>query len=239
MNKEEYLNFIIKNHNIYTNKEIAEKLGISISYVTKIKRENNIPSKIKYDINEIQNQILLSGLLGDGNLKRNGLKNYMYRECHSIKEEEYLKWKFDNLYPLTKDCSITFSKKRKPTQNDQKGFNTKTLAELIPYSQLSKSEIISKLNELGLILYILDDGWKHSHSKYTDKYNICLAIHGLEEEDKNNLLIQFEIILGVKGNIINKKRDTISFPSKANEVFTKILKKYNLYNLDVVIKKFK
>ena len=32
MNKEEYLNFIIKNHNIYTNKEIAEKLGI--------KREN-------------------------------------------------------------------------------------------------------------------------------------------------------------------------------------------------------
>lgn len=239
MNKEEYLNFIIKNHNIYTNKEMAEKLGISISYVTKIKRENNIPSKIQYNINKIQNQILLSGLLGDGSLKKNGSKNYYYRECHSVKEEEYLNWKFDNLFPLTKNCSITFSKKRKPTQNDQKAFNTKTLSELIPYSKLSKSEIIPELNELGLMLYILDDGWKHPHSKHTDKYNICLAVHGLKEEDKEALLFQFKTILGVEGNIINKKRDTISFPSQANETFIEILKKYDLYNLDVSIKKFR
>lgn len=240
MTKNDYLNFIKKNYNILTNKEIAKELNISVNYVTKLKRENNIPSKIQYDINEIQHQILLSGILGDGNFKKNGLKNYYYRESHSIKEEEYLEWKFNNLYPLTKGCHITFQEKRKPTQNHQKTFNTKTLSELIPYTILTKIEVITQLDDLGLVLYILDDGWKHKHSSKIDsKYNINLAVHGLSEDEKQLLINQFKNILNVDGKIINTDRNTISFPISANEIFINILKKYDLYNLDVSIKKFK
>lgn len=237
-NKEKYLKFILENKNKLTNQEIADELNISKSYVTKIKRENNISSSIDYEINFIQEQILISGILGDGNYKRNGRYNYYYRECHSILEQEYLEWKFNNLKPLTNNCAITFIPKRTPTQNNQKNFNTKTLKELIPYANMSIKEAILQLKDLGLILYILDDGWKHRHSKNNDTYNINLAVHGLSEEEKILLLKQFDIILGIKGKIICSDKNTISFSKNDNIKFIEILKKYKLLGLDVTNKKF-
>ena len=237
-NKEKYLKFIIENKNKLTNKEIAEALNISDRYVSKIKRENGIEAKISYKINEIQNQIILSGLLGDGNLKKNGLYNYYYRECHSVKEEEYLRWKFDNLSPLTNGCSVTYQKPRKETQNPQCTFNTKTLKELIPYSKMSKSDIILNLNELGLVLYILDDGWKHRHSKNTKEYNINLAVHDLSDKNKDELIKQYKDILDIDCHLICSDKNTLSFPRESNYIFIDILKKYNLLNIDVTNKKF-
>lgn len=237
-NKEKYLKFILENKNKLTNQEIAKQLNISKSYVTKIKRENNISSSIDYEINFIQEQILISGILGDGNYKRNGRYNYYYRECHSILEQEYLEWKFNSLKPLTNNCTITFIPKRTPTQNDQKIFNTKTLKELIPYANMSIKDAILKLKDLGLILYILDDGWKHRHSKKNNNYNINLAVHGLSEDEKILLLKQFDIVLGIKGKIICSDKNTISFSKNDNIKFIEILKKYKLLGLDVTNKKF-
>lgn len=236
--KDEYLKFILENRNKLSNKELANKLNISVSYVTKIKRENNVPSTKDYKINFIQEQILVSGILGDGNFKKNGRYNYYYRECHSVLEEGYLTWKFNNLKPLTDNCSITFSPKRKPTQNDQKVFNTKTLKELIPYANMNKKQAITKLEDLGLVLYILDDGWKHLHNKNNDSYNINLAVHELSEDEKENLLLKYEEVLDVKGKIICSDRNTISFPKSDNVKFISVLEKYKLLGLDVVNKKF-
>ena len=44
--KDEYLKFIKENVNSLTNKQIAEALNISTSYVNTLKRKNNIASKI-------------------------------------------------------------------------------------------------------------------------------------------------------------------------------------------------
>lgn len=236
--KDDCLKFIKENKNKLTNKEIAKELGISHSYVTKLKRENGMPSKIQYDINFIHEQILLSGILGDGNFKKNGKYNYYYRECHSVLEQEYLQWKFDNLKPLTDGCAITFKPKKWETQNDQKNFNTKTLKELIPYANTSKGDAIKRLNDLGLVLYILDDGWKHHYSRNNNNFNINLAVHGLTEEEKQLLLNRYKNILNVDGKIICADRNTISFSRESNDIFIKILKKYNLYDLDISIKKF-
>ena len=236
--KDEYLKFIKENVNSLTNKQIAEALNISTSYVNTLKRKNNIASKISYEINEIQNQIILSGLLGDGNLKKNGKYNYYYRECHSIKESDYLHWKFEQLKPLTNNCSITYQEPRRPTQNPQETFNTKTLKELIPYSKMSKSEIILNLNELGLLLYILDDGWKHEHNTKISSYNICLAVHSLSIEENALLKKQYKNILGIESNLICSDLNTLSFPKTENEKFIEIINKYKMSELDVVIKKF-
>lgn len=46
-------------------------------------------------LNDLQEQILLSGKLGDGNFKKNGLKNYYYRENHAEDEKQYLEWKMN------------------------------------------------------------------------------------------------------------------------------------------------
>lgn len=236
-NKEEYINFIQNHYNEYTNKEIAEILGISDRYVSKLKRENGIPTKIQYHINDIQHQILISGLLGDGNLKKNGLNNYYYRECHSVKESEYLHWKFDKLYPLTKGCSINYAPPRKSTQNPQENFNTKTLSELIPYSKMSNEQIINELNDLGLILYILDDGWKHNHGNGKN-YNINLAVHSLTDKEKNLLQLRFKTILDIESKIICSDKNTLSFNKNDNIKFIEVIHKYGLDELDVVYKKF-
>lgn len=237
-NKDRYLKFIIENKNKLNNNEIAEVLGISDRYVSKIKREHGIPAKIEYTIDDVQNQIILSGILGDGNLKKNGMYNYYYRESHSVKEEEYLEWKFNKLKPLTEGCNITYIPARRETQNPQKIFNTKTLKELIPYSNMSKLDIIKELNELGLVLYILDDGWKHNHSKYSNKYNINLAVHGLSNPEKLLLIEKYKTVLNVECKIICKDENTISFGMIYNDVFIKVLKKYDLWNIDVSNKKF-
>ena len=57
-------------------------------------------------MDSIMNQIILSGLLGDGRLKRNGKYNYYYSECHALGEKEYLSWKFKNLGELTSTSNI-------------------------------------------------------------------------------------------------------------------------------------
>lgn len=237
-NKEYYLKFIIENRNKLTNKEMAIKLNISNKYVSTLKRENGINQKIEYQINDIQNQIIMSGLLGDGNLKANGRYNYYYRECHSVKESEYLKWKFDTLSPLTDGCSINKHKQRTSTCNPQESFNTKTLKELIPYSKMTYSDFILGLNDLGLILYILDDGWKHRHSKVNDKYNVNLAVNKLNSEEKLLLINQFINIMGIDCKVICADKNTISFNMKYNEIFINTINKYGLQNLDVVRKKF-
>lgn len=237
--KEEYTKFILENYNNMTNKEISEHLGISVSYITEIKRKNNLPSKKIYSINEIQHQILISGKLGDGSYKKNGLHAFYYRETHSVAEEEYLLWKYNSLGELTKGNKINFSKRRNENQFDQKNFNTKTTKQLIEYANMSNSECIEQLNDLGLILYILDDGWRHIHRLgFESPYNICLAVHALSEEEKELLLDKFESELGVSGNIICKDRNTISFNKDCNDVFIGVLEKYGLRDLDVSIKKF-
>ena len=103
---------------------------------------------------------------------------------------------------------------------------------------MSIKEAILQLKDLGLILYILDDGWKHRHSKNNDTYNINLAVHGLSEEEKILLLKQFDIILGIKGKIICSDKNTIKLKKNDNIKFIEILKKYKLLGLDVTNKKF-
>ena len=89
-NKDKYVEFIKANRNLLTNKEIGEALGITQKYVCTLCTRCGLPTKIQYDISGEKEQIILSGILGDGNLKKNGKTNYYYRESHSILEEEYL-----------------------------------------------------------------------------------------------------------------------------------------------------
>lgn len=238
-NKDKYVEFIKKNRNLLTNKEIADELQISQKYVYTLCTRVGLPTKISYDISGIKEQIILSGILGDGNLKKNGKINYYYRECHSILEEEYLLWKYNNLGLLTKNMKILDIPSREINQNPQKEFMTRTMVELVKYAEMSKLDIISQLDELGLILYILDDGWKHKYSKKIDsKYNINLAVDGLTPEEREALVKQFKNELNINCKIINKLQNAISFSYDDNEIFIKILEKFGLRNLDVSIKKF-
>lgn len=141
---------------------------------------------MEFTINEIQRQILISGKLGDGNYKKNGKYNYLYRESHSQSELEYLEWKMNMLSNM-----ITKSKIRKIKQggfgNQQMyEFSTITSPTFISYANMSNIDAISELNLLGIILYYFDDGWLNKKYPYlscgTMSNEECIAIQNKLKE---------------------------------------------------------
>ena len=90
---------IIQEYGKVKAKVLAEKYNITLSQVYDVGRRNGLTRKNNpiFTFSEISNQIILSGILGDGRLKRNGKKNYYYSECHALGEKEYCVWKHEQL----------------------------------------------------------------------------------------------------------------------------------------------
>ena len=147
--------YIKQNYGKETAKEIAEKFGTN---VYKIYREaknlgvktNKVQNKT-FNITPNAEQIILSGILGDGNIRKIG-NGAIYREQHGKTEFEYCKWKYNMLSDLTKDKKMYIYK------NDKLSFDTYNTKQLLEYANMDYKEIIDKLNELGIVLYLLDDG---------------------------------------------------------------------------------
>lgn len=147
--------------------DIANALDISINRVYNICRylelkHINLQVLFTFD----QDQLILAGILGDGSIKKNG-KNSYYRETHAIKEAEYVKWKYEILKDMCSQKGLYITDKR----DDQIGFHTITSKSFNYYKNLDKKDVISQLTELGLLVYLLDDGWRTASS-----YRLCTGV---------------------------------------------------------------
>lgn len=67
---------------------------------------------------EKEKSVLTGSLLGDGLLQKRGVHSFRYRVSQSIKEEDYVNWKYDQLKRL---CTTTQPPKK---VTDKKGFVT-------------------------------------------------------------------------------------------------------------------
>lgn len=226
---------IINLKNQMTAKEIAENIGVTIYQVYEVYRRNNLTNKYNQEvkITEFQEQIILSGIIGDGRLKRNGRYNYYYSECHALDEYEYCEWKMKNLGELTKSTAL-YPKNINNKSSNAVEFTTKTTPSLIKYADMKKNEVIEKLNIEGLMLLILDDGWFNKHSK---KGNFCISGGELTQSELENLIIKYENI-GIKGKIIGIKRKDISLSSDSNILIYNYLKEFMDMDIDIINKKF-
>src|SRR3990167_1854459 len=129
--------------------------------------------------NELQKQILLGSLLGDGGITKITRGNYIgycYKEAHSRKQEEYLLWK-------NKILGFNYSNK------DKYGkvwiYRTNKIFEEyyhLFYRKNKKykiidSKILNNLNVIGLSIWFMDDG----HYSYSNNnLGITLGIASLE-----------------------------------------------------------
>jgi len=96
------------NGNIF---ETASLLGVSIQTImASLKKYNIIFDKPKHiyselkrtDFSYFQKSLIIGSILGDGHIeKRHNLKNAIFREEHSVKQVEWLKWKYNKLKPFT------------------------------------------------------------------------------------------------------------------------------------------
>lgn len=217
----------------YNSKEIAQELNLPLWKVYKIGTELGLNKKLNptFEITDIQNQIILGGILGDGSFKKNG-SNYYYRECHAIGEKDYLYWKFKQMYNLT--TKKVYNLPSRNGHSPQLEFQTVNSPSFYPYVQMSRSKVINNLTELGYLIWILDDGWRSHHNQ---KYNHIYVSSGTLTDEELELILIKGLELGLNGNIIGHKEKAVSFGKRNNYRIKEIALQFLSPFTDIMIKK--
>lgn len=131
-----------------------------------------------------QKELIMFSLLGDGHIDKRE-KSPLFIVSHAINQKDYLFWKYDILKNLCNQEPVLltniqngFGKDITYRCQDAYRFGTKILDDLIPIRAMSKSEIISNLDEFGLSIHLLDDG-----SFSYGYWSLCYAAFSPEEKE--------------------------------------------------------
>jgi len=127
-----------------------------------MKKRNNVA------LTKQQKSILIGTLLGDGHLNKRG-SNVRLQIVHGPAQEEYIKWKYDNLKDLCTDRGLKYNKYT--DRNSKSGvkycwdFYTQhheflTFLHNLLYSPNKQinEQILDRLDPLALAVWIMDDG---------------------------------------------------------------------------------
>ena len=185
-------------------------------------------------LNQVQYSILIGSLLGDGSLRKaTGKLNALFEVNHSIKQKEYVDWKYEQLkmFVLTKPKSRILDKTRTAYR-----FTTRSLpqfTELYNLFYINKRKIIPSnlsLDSLALAVWFMDDGSKSRNSYYlnTQQFNI---------DDQRKLIEMLKLQFGLNCNLNkDKKYFRIRINTESSKKFKKIIKPFiissMLYKLD-------
>lgn len=154
-------------------------------------------------LNENQLQVILSGLLGDGNIHTTNSSSTLFTT--NCKYEEYIDFKINLLGDM-------FKNKRRLEHN---GFcstpifimRTKSSKELEQIRAMPVQNILDNLNELGVALWFYDDGSLHKKNLF---YN--LNTHAFPKDIQEKYFIPFFSRLGIYPNLqIERKKDGRTF----------------------------
>jgi len=186
--------------------EIANILNVSSSAISEFRRLNKLPSnQYVYEEKRLdfaQEQVLLGGILGDAHLIKH--KNVSGQFLQSLKQEKYLKYKWEFLKDFATDIQYSYQiDKRTQKKYEKVFFMLKTHPVFNPYYDLfykNKIKVINKemlyrLEGLGLAVWFMDDGCKHVKTYrlatncfkleelfiikefFKNKFNIDVSIH--------------------------------------------------------------
>lgn len=174
------LEYINEHFSDTKNKDIAEQLNISISTVNRVakqlglkkseeflnllreelikaKKEYDYKNKKEYFITQIQQNIIVGSVLGDGSLSLYGRsKNAYFREHGCGRQKEYRQWKCDQLASLDfkMDNSGKLHSPSHPIYTDM--YNRFYTAKGIKH--ISKDNITLLNHPIGLACLYMDDG---------------------------------------------------------------------------------
>lgn len=223
--------FLIKQQ--YTAPYIAKELDIPTRQVYRIKAKNHLTKSLRpiFIFNSIQEQILLSGILGDGNYKSNGRYGYYYRESHAENEIEYLKWKANKMQPFVSKSEVHEIKGLGFNKQRIFEFTTKTSESFAKYSNMQIEKVINLLDLRGLILFYLDDGW-------LCKKNICISGGCLTKNQKELVIKQFKKY-GINSCHLVGRREDFCFLVEDYEKMKNFALSFLPQDLDIIKKKFK
>lgn len=223
-----------------SNSDTAEHFGVSLTTVFNWARKFGTPRKslrykdLNIELTDVQQQVLNGSLLGDGSLgKVYGTNHSFYREVHCLKQESYIRWKYNLLKPFTvsirricnnkKYEAYHFHSVRHPhftylesqwyarKDDDYLTYNNKRI-KCVPDNL--------KLTPLTLSVWYLDDGWKSKDNLFylsTHSFSIEDCLHLVELMGDMN--IESYIRLRTKKNL-----PEVCIKAKSKDTFNDIVK---------------
>jgi len=182
-------------------------------------------------------QILLGSLLGDMHLRKE-CKNPNIEETHSIKQREYLEWKYMvlskefnlKLYlfnnPVCKYKGKIYTRKTEVRLRSNVSDKLNIYYNLFYKERIKKidSVVLNQLGALGLAVWYCDDG-------YYDPENHTAEIHteGFSKEENLLLAVWFNKKWNLKVNFkknLSTKRMLLRFPVNEADKFLNIIKEH-------------
>lgn len=147
-------------------------------------------------INDKQKELIMFSLLGDGHISKRESQP-LFIVSHAINQKDYLFWKYEILKNLCNKEPTFYDKQLKKiggkeyiTQESYR-LATRILNSLLDIRNMSKSDIISQLNEFGLSIHFLDDASRNSNG-----WELCYA--ALTDEEKGLYRNILEDKFGIK-----------------------------------------
>ena len=190
---------------------------------------------------------MFGSLLGDGSVYSRSKKSAFFQETHSIKQKDYLLWKYANISSILGLKVRTykqFEKKQKKYYGKISVYS-KSLPELLMYRNMFypngkkkiSSEVLDQINELGLAIWYCDDGNYHIIGK-----TVRIMTDSFSYNEQKLIKYWFSKRFDINCKIIKRKRGSyyIQFDRKEAEVFLELIKDYvpasMLYKLGHLLK---
>lgn len=134
-------------------------------------------------LNQLQYDLIIGSLLGDGHIDKRE-KYPLFIVSHAENQKDYLYYKYDimkNMCEMTptkydgkKQCQIVNSL---CDCQDFYRFNTRTYFSLKQFRDMTKIDLINKLNEYSFSIWMLDDGYCNKKGYW----DLCIPLDNDEE----------------------------------------------------------
>ncbi len=181
---------------------------------------------------ERQRAIILGAILGDSQVEKRW-KNPRIRFAHSIRQRDYLFWKYSELQSVASAKPILIREKHQMMQKVYESwhFGTRALNEFIefrdwfyPDGRKCVPERISELmiNPLSIAVWYMDDGYKRN-----DCNAIRLNTDAFSGSDQRRLPLMLEKNFGIKSALHRKgKYWNIYIPQGFAKKFVELVRPY-------------
>ena len=226
MEIDDYIRELYSNHTI---KEIVELTGYSDGKVRySISKQKLNKQKPELFLNNVQEQLIIGSMLGDGNIKCNGKNGSYFRVGNT--DIEYVEWKASIMQQHITAAGIVRVEARAPKQKAQYWFSTKTYQTMYTYNELTTLELLDKVNDVGLTIWLLDDGWK--------SYNhMCIACERFSKEELEYACSILKEKFNISAHVIGTKRKSISISPESNDIVKNIVQSVLPKTTDIVARK--
>lgn len=154
---------------------------------------------MKSKLNNNSRNLIIAMLLGDGTISN----NFSFKMCHAIEQEEYLKWKIQQLNKhgirnnglkyYVSTCGYNTGRKVVYTQLNVLPF-FRVLRRIMykPKKIINNRQLLNRLTSLGVAIWYMDDG--HINMAYNKSGNLkslYVRIATCQSKEQNQVIIDY------------------------------------------------